>query len=134
MSAFEDFIQVELPRRPWVVTDPAQESIPVRRGAGPRQLEFVSLTDGQVLGQVSGVVQGVDISTLSGKSYIHNQTSANSSWLIEHNLSSDDFILRIENEFGEQIIPDGVLGLDVNNILVSLASAIEGRAIVIFAT
>jgi hypothetical protein len=28
MSAFEDFIQLELPRRPWTYTDGAQETIP----------------------------------------------------------------------------------------------------------
>ena len=134
MSAFEDFIQVELPRRPWVDTDPAQESIPVRRGAGPRQLDFVSLTDGQVLGQLAGVVQGVDVSTLSGKTYIHNQTVAIEAWFIMHNLASDDYVVYVENDSGEQIIPDAITRFDANTIEIDFGTAITGKAVVIFAT
>ena len=139
MSAFEDFIQVELPRRPWVVLDPAQESIPVRRGAGPRQLEFVSLNDGEVLGQVAGVVQGVVVPGLGGgdvvpKNYIHIQSVASDTWNINHGLASDDYIAFVVDSAGKQIIPDNIDRVDANNITVELNTPIIGRAVIIFAS
>ena len=133
MSAFEDFIQVELPRRPWVDTDPAQESIPVRRGAGPRQLEFVSLTDGQVLGQLAGVVQGVDIAGLGTKSFIHTQSTSSDIWFALHNLNSDNYVVYVEDDFGRQIIPDNVVSFDVNTVEIDFGTAITGKAVIIFA-
>ena len=134
MSAFEDFVQVELPRRPWVDSDPAQESIPVRRGAGPRQLDFVSLLDGQVLGQVGGVVQGVDITGLSGlKSYVHTQTVAAAGWFVMHSLASDDYIAYVEDDTGDQIIPDNITRIDSNIIEIDFESAMSGKAVIIFA-
>lgn len=49
MSAFEDFVQTELPKRPYTDTDPAVESIMIRRGLGPRQTVGIQLTtDGHV--------------------------------------------------------------------------------------
>jgi sorbitol-specific phosphotransferase system component IIBC len=134
MSAFEDFIQVELPRRPWVDTDPAQESIPVRRGPGPRQLDFVSLTDGQVLGQVAGVVQGVDISGIGIKSHVHTQTVLLEAWYIIHNQNSTDFIIYLEDASGDTIIPNNVSAVDPNIIEVDFGTAITGKAVLLFAT
>lgn len=134
MSAFEDFIQVELPRRPWTPNDPAQESIPVRRGAGPRQLDFVSLNDGQVLGQVGGVVQGVDINALTGSvSYVHQQTTVMDAWYIEHNKDSEDYILFVFDDSGNQVIPNNVAAFDNNIIEVDFGTGMTGKAVVIFA-
>jgi hypothetical protein len=136
MSAFEDFIQVELPRRPWVATDPAQETIPVRRGAGPRQLDFVPLTDGQVLGRISGVVQGITIPGLGSgmipKSYNYTQTPAASVWTITHNLNSLDCIAIVYDDAGHQIIPDSFNVIDANTVTVTFISNVAGRAIIVF--
>lgn len=139
MSAFEDFIQVELPRRPWTATDPAQETIPVRRGAGPRQLEFVSLNDGQVLGKVGGTVQGIDIPGLGGeiipKSYIHlENTSSNSMWFIPHNLNSEDFVAFVVDDTGNQIFPNTIYAADADNIIIEFNTVVDGKAVIIFAS
>lgn len=138
MSAFEDFIQAELPRRPWVVTDPAQETIPVRRGAGPRQLDFVSLSDGQVLGKVGGVIQGVTVPGLGGevipKGYIHLQSSAADPWVINHNLNSEDYVVFVVDNSGNQLFPDNISVLDVNSISINFNVATTGKAVIIFAS
>ena len=38
-NPFEDFIQLELPNRPWMASDVQEESVIVRRGQGARQLQ-----------------------------------------------------------------------------------------------
>jgi hypothetical protein len=138
MSAFEDFIQVELPRRPWSATDPAQETVPVRRGAGPRQLEFVSLNDGQVLGKVGGVIQGVDVPGLGGeiipKGYVHVQSTAADLWIVNHNLDSEDYVAFIFDDSGVQIFPDSVSTADADSVIIDFNTAITGKAVIIFAS
>lgn len=138
MSAFEDFIQVELPRRPWVVTDPAQETVPVRRGAGPRQLEFIPLNDGQVIGKLAGVVQGVDLPGLGGdvipKGYIHIQSIPIEGWFITHNKNSEDYIVFVVNNSGDQIFPDSITPMDANTIEIDFNVEQTGKAVIIFAS
>lgn len=138
MSAFEDFIQVELPRRPWVVDDPAQETIPVRRGAGPRQLEFVSLTDGQVLGKLSGIIQGVNVPGLGGevipKGYIFVQGVTADPWTINHNLNSEDYIICVFDTNGEQVLPNAVTTPNANTVVVDFNTPMAGKAVLIFAS
>lgn len=41
--AFNDFVQTELPLRPFAAEDGPQGSIPVREGPGPRQVVFKTL-------------------------------------------------------------------------------------------
>ncbi len=135
MSAFEDFIQVELPRRPWVVSDPAQETIPVRRGAGPRQLEFISIADGQVLGKVGGVIQGVNVSgTGGGVSYVHTQSINADPWVINHNKNSENYIIFIVDDTGNQLFPNNVSTIDANTIEVDFNIQATGKATIIFAS
>lgn len=141
MSAFEDFIQIELPRRPWVVEDPAQETVPVRRGAGPRQLDFVSLQDGEVLGKVNGVIQGINIGlTETGeivhipKNYIHVQSFASNVWNVAHNGDSLDYVVSVFDSNGSLILVDEIDQVDSNNVTITLGTAITGKAVFIFAS
>lgn len=141
MSAFEDFIQIELPRRPWVANDPAQETVPVRRGAGPRQLDFVEMQDGEVLGKVNGVVQGINIGlTETGeiihipKNYIHLQSFASNTWAIAHNGESTDYVVCVYDADGSVIIPDSVDVVDSNNIVVTLGASVTGKVVMVFAS
>lgn len=48
MSAFEDFVQTELPKRPFTEADTAAETLLVRRGVGPRQHVELILGEGEV--------------------------------------------------------------------------------------
>lgn len=138
MSAFEDFIQVELPRRPWVVTDPALETVPVRRGAGPRQLEFIELTDGQVVGKLGGVIQGINIPGLGGdlipKGYIHVEPTPTTMWMVMHNLNSEDFVAFVVDQAGNQMFPNNINTTDADNVIIDFKAPIAGTAVFVFAS
>ena len=138
MSAFEDFVQVELPLRPYVEVDPDLETIPIRRGAGPRQLQFVDLADGEVLGKVGGTLQGVSIGSISAQSHNHDQAIASTQWVINHAQGSENYIIQIRDVNGSVIIPDEITtgdggGLDKpNNVTVDFTTAIDGKAFIVF--
>ena len=130
MSAFEDFIQIELPKRPYTNTDTAQESVLIRRGPGPRQHVGVELLDGQVLGKVGGVVQGVANGAL--RSFKLEVPVATSTWNIVHNLNSEEVIVQIFDENKFVMLPDTIQIIDTNTVRVEFNTAQVGVARVIF--
>ena len=135
MSAFEDFIQTELPKRGYLNSDVPQESIIIRRGAGPRQFDAVTLTEGQVLAYIGGSLQPVSISTLvsSGlKKAILSVTSPAKTWNIAHNLGYDDVIVQCFDENNLVLIPDTIQIVDANNVQITFGAAQKGVARVIF--
>jgi hypothetical protein len=130
MSAFETFVQVELPKRPYTETDSGQENVLVRRGPGPRQHVGVPIADGQVLGSVGGVVQGVPNSTL--RSFKLAVMVPNAVWVVAHNLASEEVIIQAFDENKYVIIPDNMQILDANTIVITFNTAQAGVARVIF--
>jgi hypothetical protein len=133
MSAFENFVQLELPKRPYLDTDSAQETIMVRRGAGPRQLVGVSLTDGQVLGQVGGVVQGVSIGDgATFRKYVEEVTVAATTWTIAHNLDSENVIVQVMDADGYVILPNEIQVVNADTVTVTFHSLQTGTARLIF--
>lgn len=132
MSAFEDFVQLELPKRPYLDADVAAETVIVRRGVGPRQLGAVALTNGQVLGMVGGTVQGVTLSAgASFKKYSETFTAA-STWTVVHNQASTVFVAQVFDADGDQIIPDEIETTSASTITVRFTSATAGSIRVIF--
>lgn len=139
MSAFDDFIQAELPRRPWSFTDGAQETIPVRRGAAARQLSWVSLADGQVLGMVNGQLQGVAVPGLGGtgvvpKNFVYTNTQEATTWTINHNQNSVDVVAQVYDVNGAALVADSVSAIDANTVVISFAAGQSGKAILLFAS
>ena len=132
MSAFEDFVQLELPKRPYLNTDPAQETVIVRRGAGPRQLGAVTLTDGQVLGKVGGVLTGVSIGAGATFKKYTETFAADSEWIVVHSQNSSVFLAQVFDSTGRVIIPDEIETTDVNTITVKFNTPIAGKITVIF--
>lgn len=130
MSAFEDFIQIELPKRPYTNTDTAQESVLVRRGPGPRQHIGVELLDGQVVGKVGGVVQGVPNGAV--RSFKLDVTVAATVWTVTHNLNSEEVIIQAFDENKFVIFPDTIQIIDSNTIRIEFNTAQVGVARVIF--
>lgn len=127
MSAFTDFVQLELPKRPYLDTDLATESIVVRRGAGPRQLQGVTLSNGQVLGMVGGTVQGVAIS--AGQRF--EQLTPSSSWTLTHNRNSKNVLVQIYDENDDLIQADNIRAND-DDVTVTFGLAFAGYANVLF--
>ncbi len=135
MSAFEDFIQTELPKRGYLNSDVPQESVIIRRGAGPRQFDAVTLTEGQVLAFVGGQLQPVSISSLvsSGlKKAILTVEVASDTWDITHNLGYDDVIVQCFDENRFVLIPDSIQIVDANTVQVKFTNPQSGVARVIF--
>lgn len=133
-TPFEEFIQTELPRRPFMFNDVAQESVFIRRGAAPRQMDGVLLTEGQVLGMKDGVLQGVGSG--SGGSfaggYAFTQEEAATTWTIQHNRNNSNVAApTVINTAGNVIIPDSV-NIDVNTVTLTFSVAQAGKATLVF--
>lgn len=144
-GAFESFVQQELPLRPFAATDGNQEAIAVRRGVGPRQMIFLDITDGQVLGRVGGVLQGVTINGMTGngnaggvRHSVVDVASGNeqSTWTISHNLNSFNCISQVYMLNGDGslqfVLPDSIKLVDANTVELKFSTPIAGKAILSF--
>ena len=131
MSAFTDFVQLELPKRPYMDTDVSTETVVVRRGAGPRQLQSVSLGEGEVLGFSGGTLQGLTANTSSVDSTQHVQGSASAVWTITHNRNNRNAVVQIFDNNNDMVFANNVR-LNLNDIVISLGLATAGYANVIF--
>lgn len=130
MSKFEDTILAELPRRPFLPVDAAQETLLVRRGAGPRQLASVAINEGELLGMVDGQLKSVEkpkVGTVS-----HTQTFAKSRWEITHEENNSNVLVTLYDVDGNQFEPDEIR-VSANRVIVQLAEPAVGRAILMFA-
>lgn len=138
MSAFEDFVQLELPKRPFLETNPSEETVMVRRGLGPRQLTAVALNEGEVLAKVGGVIVGTTISALVAagggavRKAILPVVIAADTWTIEHNLNSENVIVQIFDNQKYVVIPNSIQIVDADTVVVQFNTAITGVARVIF--
>jgi hypothetical protein len=136
MSAFEDFVQQELPKRGYLNTDVSQETIIIRRGTGPRQFEAVTLSEGQVLAKVNGVLVGVNLndSGLSGRlrKAVLTVTTPSATWDIPHNLNSENVIVQAFDENKFVIIPNSIQIVDANTVELTFNTVQSGTARVIF--
>lgn len=130
-NLFEQYIQTELPKRPYLETDAAKESIIVRRGNGPRQLQGMTLKNGEVLGKVDGVLVGIDASTFGQvKAIAHTQESESSVWTITHNLENVNVQVATYDDQGKLFIPDTVT-VSPNEIVVDMLQPRSGHATVV---
>ena len=135
MSAFEDFIQTELPKRGYLNSDVPQESVIIRRGTGPRQFDAITLTEGQVIAFVGGQLQPVSISNLvsSGlKKAVLTVAEPAQVWDVIHNLGYEDVIVQCFDENKFVLIPDSIQIIDANHVRVTFTNPQQGVARVIF--
>lgn len=132
MSAFEDFIQTELPKRGYLNSDVAQETIIVRRGAGPRQFDAVQLQEGQVLAFVNGQLTGTSASAFGVRKAIFTVDVAAATWTIQHNLGSENVIIQAFDESKFVIIPESMQVVDANTVELTFNTALTGVARIIF--
>lgn len=144
-GAFEAFVQQELPLRPFVPQDGAQESIAIRRGQGPRQMEFLQLEEGQVVVFKNGEITGVPIKGLDGSGPIGGVRnfvadieigSELATWTLAHNLNSFNCVAQVYqlNEDGsmQSVIPDSLKLLNANSVELKFSTPIAGKAILSF--
>lgn len=131
MSAFTDFIQLELPKRPYLDSDVSEETVIVRRGAGPRQLQSVDIADGQVLGKNGGSLQGLDVNLSSVDSLQHVQSSSASVWTITHGRNSRNAIVQVFDNSHDLVMPNNIK-LNLDDITINFIYPFNGYANIIF--
>jgi len=132
MSAFEDFVQVELPKRGYLNTDPAQETIIVRRGAGPRQFDAITLQEGQVLAFVNGALVGLPLAGNGIRKAIVPVTTPAMTWVVNHNFNSENVIVQAFDNNKSVIFPDSITINDPDTITITFNTVQSGTARIIF--
>lgn len=130
-SPFESFIQLELPKRPYLEQDVPEESVIIRRGAGPRQLQGLSLEDGQFLGAEGGQIKGLYPGGGSNDGLIHTQAAASATWTINHAKNSTNVVITILDADGHKILCDDV-HVQPNTIVLTFAEDQAGSVSVVF--
>jgi|AntDeeMinimDraft_5_1070356.scaffolds.fasta_scaffold11148_2 hypothetical protein len=134
-NAFESFIQLELPKRPYLETDVPQESLIVRRGVGPRQLAGLQLTEDQTVvyknGQLVPAPYGSPSGTSSTYGTAHEQALAAQTWTIDHQQGNRNVVVTVLDQDYNEIISDSLEVLD-NSIVISFAEPQAGFANVVF--
>jgi len=131
-NPFEDFIQREIPLRPFLPADVTQESVIVRRGAGPRQMAGVVLEEGQVLGLRDGVLQGVEAShgtSVDAVTFVQEEPAT--SWTVTHNRNNVNAVVNVYDDKGNWFQPNG-LTVTANTVVIELLEAQAGRVVLIF--
>ena len=138
MSAFEDFVQQELPKRGYLNSDVGQETVIIRRGPGPRQFDAVNLLDGQVLGKVNGVLTGVNVTDpeVGGgeplRKAVMEVTTPSTTWTVPHMLGSENVIVQAFDATKFVIIPNSIQIVDEDTVQLTFNSAQAGTVRVIF--
>jgi hypothetical protein len=131
-NPFEDFVQLELPRRPFLPVDAEPESIFIRRGNGPRQMSSIKLEDGQVLGMVDGMLVGISANRgVELDAVVHVQENEQNQWTIVHNKNNRNVFVTMYNTDGVRFEADAVQALD-NTIQLTMNVAVSGHAVVLF--
>lgn len=128
-TPFESFIQTELPKRPYLGADVTAESVIVRRGVGPRQLDGVLLTNGQVLGMVNDVLQGVAQTQVNFTATPIAVASA--TWTITHGRNNRNAQVTLRDENDHEIVADEIV-YNPNTIVITFAVAQAGTALVTY--
>jgi hypothetical protein len=132
MSAFESFVQTELPKRGYLDSDVPQETIIVRRGPGPRQFDAITLQDGQVLAFVNGSLVGMQLAGNGIRKAIVPVTTGSTSWSVVHNFNSENAIVQCFDENKSVIFPESIKIDNANTITIQFNKAQTGTARIIF--
>lgn len=133
-SIFELFIQNELPLRPFVTTNPDQETVLVRRGPGPRQYEPVEILEGEFLTKTGGLLTSGPASGGGGSTsgLSHPQVVAATTWNVIHAFNSIDLVVQIFGTDSISIIPDEVEIISPTEVEIRFASPQDGKAVIFF--
>lgn len=134
MSQFESFIQLELPKRPYLESDVPEESVIVRRGPGPRQLSGVSLEEGQTVALFDGKLTAVPYGT-GGSSGVdgvpYAQESPSLTWVIPHNKNNRNVVVTLLDTDYSEIICD-TMTVNDNDIVITFVEKQAGYANIVF--
>jgi len=133
-TPFTNFVQVELPKRPILSTDVPVNSVMIRNGVAPRQLEGVLLEDGQILMCIEGTIQAVNLVDVTGDTdnHEHKQETPSATWTIDHQGKSINCLVTVLDENNRVVTPDEIEYTDEDTITVTFLSPAVGRAVVVY--
>lgn len=134
-NAFESFIQLELPKRPYLPEDIQTESLLIRRGPGPRQLAGLKLEENQTVvfkdGQLTPAPYGSPEGTSTTFGLAFYQEVPASVWTIAHNHANKNVVVTLlDNDFSE-ILADTLSVYD-NEIIINFVEPQSGYANIVF--
>lgn len=134
LEAFVQYVQAELFRRPFLNNDPAQETVMVRRGGGPRQLAAISIADGEVLANVGGTITGVPAGSLGGggsaeRKKLHEQTVPALTWTVTHTYSSVNVEVYVVDTDNKRVEPDDIQAVDNDTVVITFTQLQAGKAL-----
>ena len=92
--------------------------------ANTTQITFATPEYGYALVSVGG------ISTSSADRYLHTQTSATGSWVIDHNIGYKYVTVNIYDGNDEQLIPQKITAVSVNRTQIDFVAPTSGNAII----
>ncbi|MFY0656172.1 MAG: hypothetical protein JXR12_05305 [Neptunomonas phycophila] len=131
MSAFSDFVnfvQAELFKRPFTNADPAKESVLVRRGGAPRQMQAVELQEEEVLTKRGGTLQGVPLSEVGGvRSEVHIWQDEAITWTVDHTKGSRRVVCQVVDENNQVVIPDKISFPSTSRVVINFTQPQKGE-------
>jgi len=92
--------------------------------ANTTQVTFAVAESGHALASVGG------ISTSTADRYLHTQTSATGSWVIDHNIGYKYVTINVYDGADEQLIPQKITAVSVNRTQIDFATPTTGNAII----
>lgn len=128
-NPFQDFIQLELPKRPFLESDVPEETVLVRRGVAPRQMAAIALADGQVIGKVGGEIVAVTPTSTVGLQHV--EETPGTTWTITHNKNNAKAVVLLVDVNGNKIEADGI-AISANEIVVTFTDPQAGAANIVF--
>lgn len=131
MSAFTNFVnfvQAELFKRPFTNTDPEKESVLVRRGGAPRQMQSVELQEEEVLTKRNGTLQGVPLSEVGGvRSEVHVWEDEATTWTVDHTKGSRRVVCQVVDENYQVVMPDSISFPSTSRIVINFTQPQKGE-------
>lgn len=128
-TPFETFVQTELPKRPYLANDVAQESIIIRRGIGPMQLDGLQLANGQVLGMIDGSLAAINQTAVNYA--VQEFEVAATTWTITHGRGNKNAQVVLRDAADKEIKPDEIEFTE-NTIVITWYEAQAGTAVALF--
>lgn len=133
-TPFTNFVQLELPKRTILSEDVAQNSVMIRSGLAPRQLDGVLLQDGQILMCIEGTIQAVNLADVTGDTdnHEHAQDTPSATWTVDHQGKSLNCLVTVLDENNRVVTPDEIEYTDEDTITVTFLTPAVGRAVVVY--
>lgn len=79
----------------------------------------------------TGGIVAKDVESGYTAGFLYTQSTPSLTWTIKHNTNTNDFILQVYNESGNQVIPNEVVVVDINTVRVNFLVAQAGKATIV---